>query len=75
MDTNETTGRHDVIKLSQFEVEALADRMFARAISLFSLDTFQEMRSDTLLAVACLRVLSKGFPDNDLEVRIWRLAQ
>jgi hypothetical protein len=72
MATDQPTDTHTVRKLSQHEVEALADRLFNRSISLFALDTFQEMRNDALLAVACLRILARDMPDDALIVRVWK---
>ena len=65
------TDTHDIRKLSQHEVDALADRMFNRAISCL-FDVQPELRSDTLLAVACLRTLVRDCPDDGLTVRVWK---
>ncbi len=75
MVTHETNGHHDIVKLSQHEVDRLADRLFARAISLLAPDLLTEIRLDTLLAVACLRVLVRDMPDDGLTVRVWKGGQ
>ncbi len=73
MANEEPTQTHDIRKLSQHEIDALADRMFNRAISCL-LDVQPGFRSDILLTVACLRVLVRDVSDDGLTVRVWRVA-
>jgi hypothetical protein len=73
MATEQPTDTHDIRKLSQHEIDALADRMFNRAISCL-FDVQPNLKSDILLTVACLRVLVRDVPDDGLTVRVWRLA-
>jgi hypothetical protein len=73
MGTEDTINTHDTRKLSQHEIDALADRMFNRAISCL-FDVQPNLKSDMLLAVACLRVLVRDVPDDGITVRVWRTA-
>jgi len=41
---------------------------------LVSFDAQPNLKSDMLLAVACLRVLVRDVPDDGLTVRVWRVA-
>jgi hypothetical protein len=70
---DDTTPPHEVRKLSQHEIDSLADRLFNRAITVLAFDTLKEMRSDTLVAVAILRVAARDCPDDGLPVRIFRV--
>jgi len=71
--TDDPNPTHDTRKLSQHEIDALADRIFNRAISCL-FDAQPNLKSDMLLAVACLRVLVRDVPDDGLTVRVWRVA-
>jgi len=71
--TDDPNPTHDTRKLSQDEIDALADRIFNRAISCL-FDAQPNLKSDMLLAVACLRVLVRDVPDDGLTVRVWRVA-
>ena len=64
---------HEIRKLSEHEIDALADRLFNRAITILAIDTLSEMRNDTLVAVAVLRVAARDCPDDGLPVRIFRV--
>jgi hypothetical protein len=65
-------GHHEALKLNQHEVDALADRLLNRAISVLAVDTLRSMQSDTLLAVACLRDLSHRMPDDGIKVQLFK---
>jgi hypothetical protein len=69
---DDSISPHEVRKLSQHEIDSLADRLFARSVTILAIDTLKEMRSDTLLAVAVLRVVVRDMPDDGLAVRIWK---
>jgi hypothetical protein len=71
MANEQPTDTHDIRKLSQHEVDALADRMFNRAISCL-FDVQPGLKSDMLIAVACLRRLVRDMPDDGLTVRVWK---
>jgi len=59
----------EAVKVTSAEIDALADRMLARAASkLF--EAQPNLRSDMLLAVGCLRELARD--NSQLEVRVWR---
>jgi len=58
--------------LSQHEIDALGDRLFNRAISMLSPDVLKPLQSDTLLAVACLRVLARDCSDDGVDVRVFK---
>jgi hypothetical protein len=73
MADSEPTQTHEIRKLSQHEIDALADRIFNRAISCL-FDVQPSLKSDMLLAVACLRVLVRDVPDDGITVRVWRTA-
>jgi hypothetical protein len=72
MVTDEPIPPHQIRKLSQHEIDALGDRLFNRAITILAIDTLKEMRADTLVAVAILRVAARDCPDDGLPVRIFR---
>jgi hypothetical protein len=57
MAETEPTTTHESRKLTAAEVEALADRMQARAISVL-FDVSPEVREDILVSTGCLRVLA-----------------
>jgi hypothetical protein len=73
MANEDHSENHETRKLSQHEVDALADRCFNRAISCL-FDVQPNLKSDMLLAVACLRVLVRDVPDDGITVRVWRTA-
>jgi hypothetical protein len=73
MANDQPTDTHDIRKLSQHEIDALADRMFNRAISCL-FDVQPNLKSDILLTVACLRVLVRDVPGDGITVRVWRVA-
>ena len=73
MANDQPTDTHEIRKLSQHEIDALADRMFNRAISCL-FDVQPNLKSDILLTVACLRILVRDVPDDGLTVRVWRLT-
>jgi hypothetical protein len=73
MANEQPTDTHEIRKLSQHEIDALADRMFNRAISCL-FDVQPGLKSDILLTVACLRVLVRDVADDGLTVRVWRAA-
>jgi hypothetical protein len=73
MADSDSTDTHDTRKLSQHEIDALADRIFNRAISCL-FDVQPNSKSDMLLAAACLRVLVRDMPDDGITVRVWRAA-
>ncbi len=73
MVTDQPTDTHDIRKLSQHEIDALADRIFNPAISCL-FDVQPNLKSDMLLAVACLRILVRDVSDDGLTVRVWRAA-
>jgi hypothetical protein len=68
--TDDNIPTHIAVKFSQHEVDALADRLFGRVVSML-FDVQPELRRDILSAVACLRVLARDMPD-EITVRIWR---
>jgi hypothetical protein len=72
MANEQPTDTHEIRKLSQHEIDALADRMFNRAISCL-FDVQPNLKSDILLTVACLRVLVRDVSDDGLTVRVWRV--
>ncbi len=67
--------QHETQKLSQHEIDALADRLFNRAISVLAVDVLKSMQSDALLAVALLRVAARDCPDDGLAVRVFKGGQ
>jgi len=69
MATDDST--HDLIKLKPTEIDALGDRMLARAISTL-FEAQPRVRSDMFLCVGCLRELAREAPMDGLEVRVWR---
>jgi hypothetical protein len=68
--TEDHSENHENRKLTAREVTHLADRIFSRAVSVL-FDVRPELRSDMLLASACLRVLASGHPDG-VTVDVWR---
>jgi hypothetical protein len=62
---------HQRVRISQNEIEQLADRMFNRAISKLY-DMLPENRKDTLLAVAILRQTIHTTPIDGLEIHVWQ---
>jgi hypothetical protein len=70
MATNDHTENHETRKLTQGEVDSLADRMLARALSVL-FDVRPEVKSDMLLASGCLRLVARTFPDG-VEIQVWR---
>ncbi len=68
MAENEPTN-HQTRKLSQTELDALADRMLARAASAM-FDVQPNLRSDMLLAAAVLRLVARSNPTG-VSVAVW----
>ena len=71
--TDDPTATHDIRKLEPNEIDALADRMLARAVSCL-FDVQPNLKSDMLLCVGCLRELARECPLFGIEVRVWREA-
>ncbi len=71
MADDERIQTHEIRKLNQHEIDALADRCFNRAISCL-FDAQPGLKSDMLLAVACLRVMVRDVHDDGVTVRVWR---
>jgi hypothetical protein len=69
MATDDPNSTHESRKLRAHEVSLLADRIFARAVSVL-FDVRPELRKDMLLASACLRVLASTNPDG-VTVDVW----
>jgi len=67
----DSDSTHDIRKLKPSEIDALGDRMLARAVSCL-FDAQPNLKSDMLLAVGCLRELARDCPMEGLEVRVWR---
>lgn len=56
--------------LSQVMIDGLADRLLARAVSsLF--DSSPQVRSDMLLASACVRFLARSSTSDGVDVEVW----
>jgi hypothetical protein len=66
---DDPTRSHDVRKISDAEIDSLADRLLARAVSCL-FDAQPNLKSDMLLAVGCLRELARI--NAEVEVRVWR---
>jgi hypothetical protein len=66
---HDPTPSPDTVKISSAEVDALADRMLARALSVL-FDDRPNLRGDMLLCVGCLRELARD--NSEMTVRVWR---
>ena len=53
------------------EIDALGDRMLARAVSSM-FEAQPRVRSDMLLCVGCLREFARDASMDGVEVRVWR---
>jgi hypothetical protein len=62
---------HEIRNLKPGEIDALGDRMLARAASCL-FDVQPNLKFDMLLCVGCLRELARDCPTEGLEVRVWR---
>ena len=67
----DSTPTHEIRKLKPGEIDALGDRMLARAVSCL-FDAQPHLKRDMLLSVGCLRELARDCPMEGLEVRVWR---
>jgi hypothetical protein len=66
---NDKPNTPETITITAREIDALADRCLARAVSQF-FEAQPNLRNDLLLCVGCLRELARD--NTEYEIRVWR---